>query len=293
MVPNSPLLAAGDNSDGPATPTTNEDTGDVGVRVVSGVVYTPGGGSGPKCSWNRYDQGDWEAAIGTPPPPPRDYDTPDEELTPEELAARNAEREQDARREIERRSRTKVTAFNGEPHHVYDVRCAGFSGNLRLVPANLNAGDLLPGLIAAAQSRIELPVPNVSPQLDLGGYVNLGMWLAIEPATFAPLTAEAGPVWATLTARHDSITFDFGNGDTRSCAGFGTPIVDTNTLDEGPCGYTYRQSSPDDDPYSVGVTTTWSISYTSSSGSGSLDPFNRTANFDHDVDEIQTIGREN
>ena len=98
------LSAAG--SDDKVAPTTNEDTGDVGVRVVSGVVYTPGGGSGPKCSWNRYDQGDWEAAIGTPPPPPRDYDIPDEELTPEELAARNAEREQDARREIQRRSRT-------------------------------------------------------------------------------------------------------------------------------------------------------------------------------------------
>jgi hypothetical protein len=119
------------------------------------------------------------------------------------------------------------------------------------------------------------------------------MWLAVEPIMFEPLTAEAGPVWATLTAAHDSTTFDFGNGDTRTCEGFGTPIVDENTLDEGPCGYTYRQSSPDDAPYSVGVTTTWNISYTSSGGSGVLDRFNRTATFDHDVDEIQTVGRSN
>ena len=75
------------------------------------------------------------------------------------------------------------------------------------------------------------------------------------------------PRVATPSAQHDSITFDFGNDDTRSCASFRTPIV--------------------------GVTTAWSISYTSSGGSGALDPFNRTANFDHDVDEIQTIGREN
>ena len=59
---------------------------------------------------------------------------------------------------------------------------------------NTEIAESFPGLIAAARSRIELPVPNVSPQLDLGGYVNLGMWLAVETATFAPLTAEAGPV---------------------------------------------------------------------------------------------------
>jgi hypothetical protein len=292
IIPTGVTSAAGDE-DSDHDVTTNEETGDVGVTVISGVVYTPGGGSGPKCTWNRYSQGDWETATATPPPEPRQYDIPDEGLTPEERAARNAERELDARRETERRSRTKVTNFNGEPHHVYDVRCTGFSGSLRLVPANLDADDLLPGLIAAAHSRIELPVPNVSPQFDFGGYVNLGMWLAVEPATFEPLTAEAGPVWATLTAAHDSITFDFGNGDTRNCQGFGTPIVDENTIDEGPCGYTYRHSSPDDAPYSVGVTTTWNISYTSSGESGVLDPFNRTATFAHDVDEIQTIGREN
>lgn len=288
----SAALAAGD-SDSDIDPTADEDTGDVGVTVVTGVVYTPGGGSGPKCTWSRYSQGDWEDATGAPQTEPVDYDIPDDELTPEELAARNAEREQAASREARRRSQTKVTSIGGEPHHVYDVRCADFAGNLRLVPADIDATDLLPGLEAAAHGRIELPVPDVSPAFDLGGYVNLGMWLAVESATFEPLTAEAGPVWATLTAEHDSISFDFGNGDTRTCDGTGTPITDLDTVDEGPCGYTYRRSSPDDAPYTVGVTTTWNLSYTSSGTSGDLAPFNRTATFAYDIDEIQTVGRSN
>ena len=84
-----------------------------------------------------------------------------------------------------------------------------------------------------------------------------------------------------------------GNGDVVRCDGPGVAIVDTDTLDEGPCGYTYRRSSPEDDPYTMSVTATWLVTYQSSAGSGSAGSIDRTLSVDYDVDEIQTIGVSN
>jgi hypothetical protein len=280
---------AGTDSGG--TVTSEAGTGD----AVSGVVYTSGGSSGPKCSWDRYSNFEFERATGTPPrEPPQYYDDPDVEIPPEELARREAELARWQRNERRRRSQAKVSYVGGEPHYVYAVRCPGYTGNLRLVPTNLAADDLVPGLYDVATGRILAPVPDVSPELDFTGYVNLGMWLAVEPTTITPITAEAGPnVWITVTPEHQSIDFDFDNGDTRTCNGFGEPISDLETFDEGPCGYTYRLSSPDNEPYQVRVGSTWNLPYTSSNGNGALPPFTRDAVFSHNVDELQTIGRSN
>jgi hypothetical protein len=274
-------------------PIADENTGDINLNAVTGVVYTDGGG-GPRCSWSRYTVGRLEDGLGNPPESPREYDTPDEKLTPEELQARNAERTAAAEAERQRRASTAVPNLGGVPHYVYDVRCPGFSASLRFVPTNLTAADLIPGVEAAAHGRIEVPVPDVSPKFEYTGYVNLGMWLAVEPVTVTPISAEAGPTaWITLTPQHTSISFDFGNGDTVTCDGTGVPIIDTDTFDEGPCGYTYRLSSPDDDPYQVTITTTWELPYTSSGGPGTLGPFSRSITVDHNVDELQTVGVSN
>lgn len=265
------------------------------VNLVSGVVYTSGGSSGPKCSWDRYSNYEFERATGTPPrEPPQYQDDPDVEVPQEELDRREAELARWQDDEDRRRVQAKVTYLGGEPHYVYAVRCSDFNGSLRLVPTTLATDDLIPGLHDVATGRILAPVPDVSPQLDFTGYVNLGMWLAVEPATIAPITAEAGPnVWITVTPEHQSIHFDFGNGDTRTCDGFGQPISYLETFDEGPCGYTYRQSSPDSEPYQVRVSTTWSLPYASSNGGGTLPPFTRDAVFPHNVDELQTVGQSN
>ncbi len=87
--------------------------------------------------------------------------------------------------------------------------------------------------------------------------MNLGLWLALvgqEPVT---VRAEAGSLWAEATVTLASTTWDMANGDLITCEGPGVPIVDTDTLDEGSCGHTYRQSSPEDDPYTMSVTATW------------------------------------
>jgi hypothetical protein len=84
-----------------------------------------------------------------------------------------------------------------------------------------------------------------------------------------------------------------GNGDVVRCDGPGVAIVDTNDPGEGPCGYTYRRSSPDDDPYVLSVTATWQVSYVSSQGAGNAGTVERTSSVDYDVDEIQTVGISN
>ena len=277
--------------DSGGTVTAEAETGD----LVSGVVYTTGGSSGTKCSWDRYSNFEFERATGTPPrEPPQYQDDPAIEVPPEELARREAELALWQQDEDRRRSEAKVIYLGSEPHYVYAVRCSDSTGTLRLVPTTIATDDLTPGLYDVATGRILAPVPDVSPELDFTGYVNLGMWLAVEPAAIAPITAEAGPnVWITVTPEHQSIHFDFGNGDTRTCDGFGQPISYLETFDEGPCGYTYRQSSPDSEPYQVRVSTTWNLPYTSSSGSGTLPPFTRDAVFSHNVDELQTVGQSN
>ena len=59
--------SAGTDSGG--TVTAEAGTGD----LVLGVVYTSDGSSGPKCSWDRYSNFEFERATGTPPREPPQY----------------------------------------------------------------------------------------------------------------------------------------------------------------------------------------------------------------------------
>ncbi len=71
------------------------------------------------------------------------------------------------------------------------------------------------------------------------------------------------------------------------------PITDPDTVEQGPCGYTYRASSPEDAPFELSVTATWDVSYRSSGPSGAAGSIDRTLNVAYDVDEIQTVGISN
>ena len=81
-----------------------------------------------------------------------------------------------------------------------------------------------------------------------------------------------------------------------TCDGLGTPIVDLDTAEQGPCGYTYRwPSAPkftgtDDLAYHASVTGHWVVTYATSTGaSGTLAPIDRTTTFPYQVREIQTV----
>ena len=163
-------------------------------------------------------------------------------------------------------------------------------------PADVDPVDLIPDALANARTQLAAPTPAINPDATAGGIVNLGMWLAIDDPGTTTARATLAGVWAQVTATVTGITIDLGNGDTIQCEGLGTPIPDSalESLDQGPCGYTYRQSSPDDDPYQLTITTNFNIAYATSNGqSGTLAGIGRSITLDYDVDEIQTIGVSN
>ena len=163
-------------------------------------------------------------------------------------------------------------------------------------PVAIDPIDLVPDALADARSRLPAPIPAINPDAAAGGIVNLGMWLAVDDPGITTARAALAGVWAEVTATATGITIDFGNGDAITCEGLGTPIPDSalDDLDQGPCGYTYRQSSPDNDPYRLTITTTYAVSWTTSAGTnGTLTPIGRSTTIDYDVDEIQTIGISN
>jgi hypothetical protein len=176
---------------------------------------------------------------------------------------------------------------NGSTATGWTSVCSG-RATFRWVRDDIRASDVIAAARDEATKRIPVPVPDVSPR-GLGT-VNLGMWLAVAPATAPPARAEAGPVWAEATPTLRSTTWTFGTGDTIVCAGIGTPIVDPNVVDQGPCGYTYRRPSPAGQPYELTVTTSWDVTYRSSNGSGTLPAISRSSSLLYPVREIQTIG---
>ena len=164
------------------------------------------------------------------------------------------------------------------------------------VPAAIDPVDLVPDALARVRAQLAAPSPAINPDATAGGIVNLGMWLAIDDPGTTTARATLGGVWAEVTADVSGLEIDLGNGDTVTCDALGTPIPDAalDELDQGPCGYTYRRSSPDDQPYQLAITAVHEIAWTTSTGAGgTLADIRRTVTLGYDVDEIQTIGVSN
>jgi hypothetical protein len=243
---------------------TDENTVDLSATVVV-TSGSGGGGSGPVCRWTALTRGEVSGIGGGNAGPA---------LTPEEAG------------------QPATTVVGGTAYNTYAVTCPGQGTVIRLVDPNVTAPDLFALISQEARSRIPEPVHNMNPRPEVGGIVNLGLWLAVEAQSIDPIHAEAGPAWITATPTLSNVTFDMGTGeDPISCDGLGTPYPEgSNDPDQGPCGYTYRQKLPDDASYTITVTTEWSIPYTSSSGSGTLAPITTRATHQYNVDEIQTVG---
>ncbi len=182
---------------------------------------------------------------------------------------------------------------DGRSEQVFARECPDGVGGFTWVDTSIRAQDVIDDAVDRARRAVPAPRLNLSPSPEAGGIVNLGMWLALSGQDPVTVRAEAGSLWAEATVTLASTTWNMGNGDTIECAGAGTPIVDTDTPTEGPCGYTYRSSSPDDEPFTMTVTATWAVTYRSSAGSGSVGTLDRTASVAYDVDEIQTLGVSN
>ena len=284
------------------------------VATGSDVIVTEGGGggSGPKCVWRHLSTGEYENLLSTNSRVALD-DVPDivelpvgREPTPEEVEAH--EESIRIRAQVERSNADRLRAENARRatpslvrytnkgvnalYRVFSARCPTRAYPLLYIPPGVSGDESLATVIDRVRARVPDVQPDVNPSLEVGGFVNLGMWLAVAPAAdVAPITAEAGPdAWATASATHRSTTFEFGNGDSIECDGIGDPIVDTGVVEQSPtCGYTYRAASPASSPYTLTITMNWDIPYSSSGGDGVI-TFARSVSSPYDIDEIQTLG---
>ena len=163
-------------------------------------------------------------------------------------------------------------------------------------PAAVDPVDLVPDALASARAQLPAPTPAINPDITAGGIVNLGMWLAVDDPGTTTARASLTNVWAQVTATVSHLEIDPGTGDTVYCDGLGTPIPESalDSVEEGPCGYTYRRSSPDDNPFQLAITTVHDVAWSTSDGrTGTLAEVRRTVTVGYDVDEIQTIGVSN
>lgn len=182
---------------------------------------------------------------------------------------------------------------DGRTEQVFARSCPDGVDGFTWVDTSITVQDVIDDAVDRASSAVPQPSLDVSPAPEAGGIVNLGLWLALTGQDPVTVRAEAGSLWAEATATLTSTSWDMGNGDVVACDGVGTPIVDPDTLEQGPCGYTYRSPSPADAPYRMTVTATWTVTYRSSGGPGTAGTVTRASSVDYDVDEIQTIGVSN
>jgi len=155
-----------------------------------------------------------------------------------------------------------------------------------------------------AENRLVLPLPTVG--LDPSGQalVNLAEWFWIPRAQWRPLTQRtaAGPVWAKVTARPVSTSWNPGDGSPAvKCAGPGTPYDRSlpASAQSTECSYTYTESSagqpqtgpnPNDRYFTVTVTTTWAVSWVGAGGAnGMLPAMTRTRSFRLPVAQRETV----
>jgi hypothetical protein len=148
-------------------------------------------------------------------------------------------------------------------------------------------GDLIPGFYGRLVGRIPDPVPAINPPGP--GYVNLGVWLAVEDPGPIVEAGPIGPFSVRLTATAVETTFVV-DGEPITCPGTGTPIVDLDTVEEGPCGTTFDRASPPGRPVTIDIATTWAISYETSLGNGTMPSLTTTGSLAYEILEIQTVG---
>ncbi len=231
--------------------------GDVGVGPTTQSSTGAATPSGPRCTWEAVLNGESSAIDHLNPNPAAQLDRPGP----------------DGRREL-----------------AYRVICSGQANQIRWVIAGITIDDLIDGASDRARRQIPLPQSQINPPPEGGGgIVNLGMWLAVAPEADRHVHVEAAGMWVDITAHLHETTFEFGNGDSETCEGTGTPISNLDTVEEGPCGYTYTEIPPLE-PYQLTITSTWTFDVRTSAGPRTLNPMPSTTTIDYKVREIITVG---
>jgi hypothetical protein len=160
------------------------------------------------------------------------------------------------------------------------------------LPQQIDRQALIAQARAEVTRQVPLPVLAMAPAPELGVPANVGLWLAIYYPGEVQAHAQAGPVWAVVTATLVSTSWDMGNGDIVECTGFGQQrpdYLDGYDYSQGPCGYTFRNLS-DKRIHTMSVTAHWQVQLQTSDGDNhTLTPINRTTTFNYNVYELITV----
>ncbi len=133
------------------------------------------------------------------------------------------------------------------------------------------------------------PGPRTSPSVLGVQVIGLEMWLAVDPATWVPLTATAGAgdVDVTATATPSKMVFEFSDGVVRVCDGPGVQYS-PGAPGPAPCGREFQRTS-DVQPVSMAVSIEYAISWTSTiGGKGTLVQRGEPNRYELVVGEVQT-----
>jgi hypothetical protein len=147
------------------------------------------------------------------------------------------------------------------------ITCPGKQpfGGITLVSGNGVPAVTPQELLQVAMNELTIPVlkPGTAPPRGREGLTGLPEWYWI-PNGWRPVkvTVSAGPVYATVTATPDALSFDPGGGlGGSSCAGPGAAYRQGART---ACSYTYNQSSATQPggAYAASVTVTWRVTWT-------------------------------
>ena len=120
------------------------------------------------------------------------------------------------------------------------------------------------------------------------------MWTTPGPTTFGPqvLTAAAGGVTITATAKVDRIVWSMGDGTSVTCRTPGTVYQDRFGFNPSPdCGHHYTRTSAGKPgkAYPVTATSFWVVNWTGPGGSAGQIPLTLTASTAIQVGELQAL----
>ena len=169
-----------------------------------------------------------------------------------------------------------------------------------LVVTGAPAEELDPAATAWEAAARAAALDNLTPQLYRPGarssppvngvqVVGIEMWLAVDPAAWAPAeaTGRAGEVDVTATATPSTMVWEFSDGVTRACPGPGTQYA-PGAPGPAPCGRDFDRTT-DVQPVAVAVSIDYTVSWSSSIvNGGTLTRRGEANRYELVVGEVQT-----
>ena len=131
-------------------------------------------------------------------------------------------------------------------------------------PVAVPPGPLITTAAAArfALDSIEFAAPSIVTSPAGAQVVGVPSWFAVDSALdYAPASAQAGPVWATVQPVFRDVTWDLGDDTRLVCTADATTRWDPSGPDDqtSSCTHTFTRVEPGDQPASIAATVSWTI----------------------------------